>query len=222
MKNTFTKISLALTAALACAGMISASAQTAQAEIVLTSASPVATPGTVSGTYDFTYYLTFGAAGTTLLGTGSTNQAFISLQLNGPGSSLVSTPSLTITNTGIGGSFGSAGDTSADGGTYKWVYTGATYSDRSGTEALGYITVVSTASEKVSGPGLNYTTQAATNVTSSSPNGQTDLTQKQVDVPGLSVIPTGAAPLPAAFWPTLLTLTGMGVVGGLKFRRRAL
>ncbi|MGC8541556.1 MAG: hypothetical protein ACP5QA_13135 [Phycisphaerae bacterium] len=222
MKNTYTKISLALTAALACAGMISASAQTAQAEIVLTSASPVATHGSVAGTYDFTYYLTFGAAGTTLLGAESTNQAFISLELNGPGSSLVSTPSLTITNTGILGSFGSAGDTSANGGTYKWVYTGTTYTSAAGSEALGYITVVSTTSNEVVGPGLNYTTQAATNVTSSSPNGQTDLTQKQVDVPGLGVVPTGAVPLPAAFWPTLLTLTGMAVVGGLKFRHKAL
>ena len=221
MNNTYTKISLALTAALACAGMISASAQTAQAEIVLTSASPVATPGAVSGTYDFTYYLTFGAAGTTLLGSGI-NQAFISLQLNGPGSSLVSTPSLMVTNTGVGGSFGSAGDTSADGGTYKWVYTGATYTSAAASEALGYVTVVSTTSNEVVGPGLNYTTQAATNVTSNLPNGQTDLTQKQVDVPGLGVVPTGAAPLPAAFWPTLLTLTGMAVVGGLKFRHKAL
>ncbi len=222
MKNTFTKISLALTAALACAGMISTSAQTAQAEIVLTSASPVATSGSVAGTYDFTYYLMFGAAGTTLLGTGSTNQAFVSLQLNGPASSLVSTPRLTITNSGVRGSFGSASDTTADGGTYKWFYTGTTYTAANGLEALGYITVVSTTSHRVSGPGLNYETQAATNVTSSAPNGQQDLTQKQVDVPGLGVVATGAAPLPAAFWPTLLTLTGMGVVGGLKFRRRAL
>ncbi len=224
MKNTFTKISLALTASLACAGLISASAQNAQAQIVLTSASPVGTNGSVTGTYDFTYYLTFGAAGTTLLGAGSTNQAFISLQLNGISSDLVSTPTLTVTNSGIRGAFGSAGDTTANGGIYKWLYTASsadTYTS-AGTEALGYITVVSTTANAVVGPGLNYTTQAATNVTASSPNGQTDLTQKQVKVPGSSGVPLAAAPLPAALWPTLLTLTGMAVVGGLKFRRRTI
>ena len=219
MKNTFTQIGLALAATIACAGLISASGQTAQAEIVLTSASPVATNGTVAGTYDFTYYLTFGAAGTTLLGSG-TNQAFVSLQLNGSSSDLSSVPTLTLTNSGVGGTFGAAADTTMDGGTYKWTYTGSSY-DSSGTEALGYITLVTTTPNAVVGPGLNYTTQAADNVTSTSPAGQTDLTQKQVKVPGAGGVPLSAAPLPVAVWPALLTLVGMAVVGGLKFRRKA-
>jgi hypothetical protein len=91
MKNSFGKIGLSLATAVACAALISAAGQTAQAEIVLTSASPAGTSGTVAGTYDFTYYLTFGATGTTLLGSG-TNQAFVSLQLNGSTSEPSSVP----------------------------------------------------------------------------------------------------------------------------------
>jgi hypothetical protein len=218
MKNSFGKIGLGLATAVACAALISAVGQTAQAEIVLTSASPVATNGTVAGTYDFTYYLTFGAAGTTLLGSG-TNQAFVSLALNGSSSDLTVVPTLTLTNSGIAGNFGSSRDTTTDGGTYVWNYTGSSYTS-AGTEAIGYITLVTTTPNAVVGPGLNYTTQAATNVTASSPDGQTDLTQKQVKVPGAGGIPLSAAPLPVAVWPALLTLTGMAVVGGLKYRRR--
>jgi|GEM_PF-2891864 len=220
MKNSFGKIGLGLATAVACAALVSAVGQTAQAEIVLTSASPVGTNGTVAGTYDFTYYLTFGAVGTSLLGSG-TNQAFISLALNGSASDLYSTPMLTLTNSGIGGSFGSPGDTTTDGGTYVWNYTGSTYTS-SGTEAIGYITVVTGTDNALTPPGLNYTTQAATNVTAASPTGQTDLNQKQVQVPDIGGTPLGGSsvPLPAALWPGLLTLTGMAVVGGLKYRRR--
>ncbi len=218
MKNTFVKNGLGLAAAVACAGLICASGQTAQAQIVLTSASPVGTNGNVAGTYDFTYYLTFGAAGTTLLGSG-TNQAFVSLALNGTSSDLVTVPTLTLTNSGVAGTFGSSADTTTDGGTYVWTYNGSTYTS-GGTEALGYITVVSSTPNAVVGPGLNYTTRAADNVTVSSPSGQTDLTQKQVKVPGSSGTPLSAAPLPVAVWPALVTLAGMAVVGGLKLRRR--
>ena len=90
-----------------------------------------------------------------------------------------------------------------------------------GTEAIGYITVVTGTDNAITAPGLNYTTQAATNVTAASPAGQTDLNQKQVQVPDIAGTPLGSAvPLPAALWPGLLTLTGMAVVGGLKYRRR--
>lgn len=220
MKNTFTRISLGLTASLACAGLISASGPTAQAQIVLTSASPVGTNGTVAGTHVFTYYMTFGAVGTTLLGSG-TNQAFISLALDGFASEVYSTPTLTLTNSGILGSFGSPGNMTTDGGTYAWNYTGSTYTS-TGTEAIGYITVVSSTPDALTPASLNYTTQSATNVTTSSPAGQTDLTQKQVQVPDIGGTPLAGSPvpLPAAFWPALLTLAGMTVVGGLKLRRR--
>lgn len=221
MKTTYKKLGMALAAAVACAGFISASAPTAQAQIVLTAASPVGTTGSAAGTYDYTYYVTFGTSGTTLLGAGSTNQAFVSLYLGGTSSSLVSTPTFTISNSGIAGSFGTAADTTTDGGTYQWMYTGGTYVS-SGTEALGYITVVSSDAGTVNSPTLNYMSQAADNVTITNPNGQTDLVQKQVNVPS-DAIPAGpAAPLPAAFWPALLTLAGMAVVGGLKFRRNTL
>ncbi len=223
MKTTYKKLGMALAAAVACAGFISASAPTAQAQIVLTAASPVGTTGSAAGTYDYTYYVTFGTSGTTLLGAGSTNQAFVSLDLGGTSANLVSTPTFTISNSGIAGSFGTAADTTTDGGTYQWMYTGGTYVS-SGTEALGYITVVSSDAGTVNSPTLNYMSQAADNVTITNPNGQTDLVQKQVNVPS-DAIPAGggpAAPLPAAFWPALLTLAGMAVVGGLKFRRNTL
>ncbi len=221
MKTTYKKLGMALAAAVACAEFISASAPTAQAQIVLTAASPVGTTGSAAGTYDYTYYVTFGTSGTTLLGAGSTNQAFVSLDLGGTSANLVSTPTFTISNSGIAGSFGTAADTTTDGGTYQWMYTGGTYVS-SGTEALGYITVVSSDAGTVNSPTLNYMSQAADNVTITNPNGQTDLVQKQVNVPS-DAIPAGpAAPLPAAFWPALLTLAGMAVVGGLKFRRNTL
>ncbi len=222
MKNSFGKIGLGLATAVACAALISAAGQTAQAQIVLTSASPVGTNGTVAGTYNFTYYLTFGAPGTTLLGSG-TNQAFVSLALDGFASDVYSTPTLTLTNSGILGSFGSSGNTTTDGGTYAWNYTGSTYTSL-GTEAIGYITVVTGTDNALTPLALNYTTQAATNVTAASPAGQTDLTQKQVAVPDIGGTPLAGSsvPLPAALWPGLLTLTGMAVVGGLKYRRRTI
>ncbi len=222
MNRTYTKLGMALVAAVACAGFISASGPTAQAEIVLTSASPVGTNGSAKGTYDYTYYVSFGTSGTTLLGSG-VNQAFVSLDLGGPSAGLLSTPTFTKSNSGVMGSFGSSANTSTDGGTYKWMYTGATYVS-SGTEALGYITVVSSDPSTVNSPTLNYMSQSATNVTITNPNGQTDLVQKQVNVPSSSSPAGGpsATPLPVAFWPALLTLTGMAVVGGLKFRRNTL
>ncbi len=223
MNRTYAKLGMALAAAVACAGFISASGPAAQAEIVLTSASPVGTAGSAAGTYDYTYYLTFGTSGSTLLGSGL-NQAFVSLNLGGTAAALTATPTFTMTNTGITGSFGSPADTSMDGGTYKFMYTGSKYVS-SGTEAIGYITVMSTDSSTFNSPTLNFMSQAATNVTITNPNGQTDLVQKQVNIPA-SAAPAGgppsAAPLPAALWPTLLTLAGMAVVGGLRFRRTTL
>ncbi len=222
MRNTIGKLGIGLASAVACAGLISAAASTAQAQIVLTSASPLGTSGTVAGTFDFTYYLMFGSAGTTLLGSG-TNQAFVSLSLDGFASEVYATPTLTLTNSGILGNFGGPGDTSTDGGTYVWNYTGSTYTS-SGTEAIGYITVVSSTDAALTPAGLNYATQAATNVTTGEPNGQTDLTQKQVEVPDIGGTPLGgdSVPLPPAVWPGLLTLAGMAVAGGLKFRRKLL
>lgn len=222
MKTTYTKLGMALAAAVACAGFISSSGPTAQAQIVLTAASPVPTAGSVAGTFDYTYYVAFGTSGTTLLGAGSTNQAFVSLDLGGTAAQLVSTPTFTLSNSGVTGSFSGPADATTDGGTYKWVYTGAMFVS-SGTEGLGFITVVSSDASTVNSPTLNYMSQAADNATISNPNGQTDLVQKQVNVPS-NAIPAGgtALPLPAAFWPGLLTLAGMAVVGGLKFRRNTL
>ncbi len=46
------------------------------------------------------------------------------------------------------------------------------------------------------------------------------VSSNSIIVPGTSSTPAGPLPLPAAFWPGLMTLGGMAVVGGLRLRRR--
>ena len=131
MKNTFGKLGIGVAGAIACAALLSAGVQTANAQIVLTTSSPVETFGLVSGTYNFTYYLQFGDANTILESSGS-YPASISLSLNGAASDLYTTPIITIIDSGInsaGGSFGgingvSSNDTTTDGGNYIWDYNG--------------------------------------------------------------------------------------------------
>ena len=80
MKNTLGKFGGGLAGILACAGLMSAGVPSANAEIVLTSASPVETLGSVAGTYDFTYDLVFGNSAVTLMSAG-TYAAYVSLSL---------------------------------------------------------------------------------------------------------------------------------------------
>ncbi len=227
MKNTFGTIGLGLAGAVAAVGLMSASVQTATAEIVLTSSSPVETLGTAPGTYDFTYYLDFGNPNVTLMSSG-TYAATVSLTLAGTDSSLSSTPTLTVVDTGItaaGGAFGAAGgisstNTSTNGLTYQWNYTGGSYTSLSQNEAIGYITVVSNTPNAIDPIGNNYSSIAAKNVATNNLNGQSDENLANVDVPNITGTPLASLPLPAAFWPGLLTLGGMAVVGGLRLRRR--
>ena len=228
MKNTFGKLGYGLSGAVAAIGLMSAGVQTANAEIVATAPSPVETLGAIIGgqqTYDFTYYLQFGAAGTTLLGSGGTNQASIALTLDGVSSDVYSLPTLTVTNGGItSAGFGTASYTGADlhsGDTYSWLYTGSSYTS-SGTEAIGYITVATTTQYGLVPSSNNFSTVAARSVSTYPPSGLSDDNIAQVAVPNAtSDTPLAPLALPVAVWPGLLTLAGMVVAGGLKMRRRS-
>ncbi len=235
MISALGKIGMGLAGIIAFAGLMSVGVQQAGAEIILASGTPIETVGSVSGTYDFTYDLVFGGPDVTLMSAG-TNRAYVSLSMGSSNTAdLYSVPVLTVTDTGIGaagGSFGEAGGTPtypspATTGAYAfaWFYNGGSYTSLSQNETIGYITVVSNTANAVRPSGVNFTTQAAQNVSANLPGGQAAITHGYVDVPNINgtplALPAGSPlPLPSAFWPGLLTIGGMAVVGGLRLRRR--
>ena len=216
MKYTSGKIGLGLAGAVAAVGLMSAGVPPANAQIVLTQTSPVETLGAVVGntqTYDFTYYMDVGAANQAeTLGSG----AYVTLTLAGALSDLALLPTLTVTNPSNSVSFSVPSDVNLDGLTYTWTYSGSNLSLNS-VESLGYITVVSSTPNallpNVHVPPGNFQSQIATN---------SYYVNEQVAVPNSAGTPLAPLPLPAAFWPGLMTLGGMAVVGGLRLRRRAL
>jgi hypothetical protein len=135
---------------------------------------------------------------------------------------------MTVTDSGItsaGGSFGGVGglstnDTSTNGLTYTWKYNGGSFTSAAANEAIAYITVVSNTPNAIDPVGTNYNSLAAKNVATHAPNGQYDGNPANVDVPDVGGTPLAPLSLPAAFWPGLLTLASMAVVGGLRLRRR--
>lgn len=219
MKKTLGTLGFGLAGAVAAVGLMSAGVPPANAQIVLTTNSPAETVGSVSGTYDFTYYLQFGDSDTVLTSSGA-YPASVSLTLNGTDSEVSSTPTLTVTDSGIlsaGGSFvGVSGNSTADGATYIWNYNGGSYTSGVRGEVIGYITVVSN-TPKASAPSVkpNYSSTAE-----NGGNSLGDYSQNSSYVPDDNGTPLAPLPLPAAFWPGLLTLASMAVVGGLRLRRR--
>ena len=128
MKNTFGKLGYGLSGAVAAVGLMSAGVQTANAQIVLTTGSPVETLGTVVSlhqTYDFTYYLQIAQPGTVLDTT--TYPAYFSLNLGGANADLVSAPVFTMKDTAITSAGGSFTGQVVSSGDYQWNYAGSTY-----------------------------------------------------------------------------------------------
>lgn len=81
----------------------------------------------------------------------------------------------------------------------------------SGSVALGTFTFISSIGSYTRSGHLGYNISSA----SGSP-----VVYTSGHVNGNDTLDTPAVPLPAAFWPGLLTIGGMAVVGGLRMRRR--
>ncbi|MGC8541905.1 MAG: hypothetical protein ACP5QA_14940 [Phycisphaerae bacterium] len=229
MKNTFGKIGLGLSGAVAAVGLMSAGVQTAQAEFtLLIPPSPVITVGGIVNnqqTYDWTYELTLGGASAASSGSYfefalSANSGYV-----GYSSSLVNPGDWTLTQnqTGFYG---------------KDVYSGTALA--AGT-TIGTFTIITTdgflgtyttpTSFTVTSTGGNPATYAVNAVSDGSGtdfaslinpgSSSADFSTQGVVVPDTNGnVPESPLPLPAAFWPGLLTLGGMAVVGGLRLRRR--
>ena len=121
----------------------------------------------------------------------------------------------SATGTGAGYYNGTTMSNTGSGGYTSVTVAPGTSTSGNNTVFLGFFQFASTF-----GPG-NLTTPPIYNFNSSLNVGTTTTgtggsrtagNPQQVDVP--------VAPLPAAFWPGLLTLGGMAVVGGLRLRRR--
>ena len=244
MKYTFGKIGLGLAGAVAAVGLISASPQSANAEITLQlSGSPVS----ITGGYAWTYTVDLGAdtilSTTDATNTTNTSGEFI-LDL-GDNSSLISSSSYSYSAAAGVGAF-SLAKSSPTGSNDLWI-TGtygsgnSNYTNSTGTSiTIGTLTVdstVNTAATPVTYP-TDYTALPPAPPGSGGTTGNgysADFTSQAYDTAGnpagaelgVQTPDTGSsiiagAPLPVAFWPGLLTLGGMAVVGGLRLRRRAL
>ncbi len=229
MKNTFGKIGFGLAGAIACAGLMSAGVQTAQAEItLLIPPSPVITNDATSGLYDWTYSLTLGGASPASSGSyfdfalpADSGISDYEYNLTGGNSEWTITQNISgywsqakyIGNTSIaaGSSLGSFTIVTTDGfhGTYS-TPTSFTVSSNAGDPSTFIINAVTNGSGTDFGSLINPTTSTA------------DYSTQGVVVPSISGnIPESPLPLPAAVWPALMTLAGMAVVGGMRLRRKA-
>ena len=231
MKYSFGKIGMGLAGAIASVGLLSAGVQKAQAEFtLLIPPSPVITVDSASTPsnmlYDWTYLLTLGGASSASSGSYfefalSSNSGYEGYKFN-----LVNPNDWTLTPN--------------DKGFYgKDVYQGPVLSAGS---SLGSFTIVTTdgflgtystpTSFTVSSTGGVPSTYKVNPVTDASgtdfaslinPGNLTaDYSTQGAVVPDITGnVPESPLPLPAAFWPGLVTLGGMAVVGGLRLRRRA-
>lgn len=217
MKYTFGKIGLGLAGAVAVVGLMSAGIQTTEAQIVMTP------PGT-------NYYPGSGNPYISSATTGDDTWAYV-LGLQDPSASGSSTNVYlvgsgndqgTFTITGFAGYItGSAvlptgWGLTVSGTDLTLTYTGSTEDATPGeTNPLGTFYFGSKYGPSAIG-GFSSSAGAGSSSTNLSP----DTNSTNVQVPNSSN-PAAPLPLPAAFWPGLMTLGGMAVVGGLRLRRRA-
>ena len=219
MKNTFGKLGIGLAGAVACAGLLSAGVQTANAQIVLTSVSPVITEPTF-GNYLYTYTIQFGDTGNIMSSGAYVQLGIIPGALGGN----PTIPSINVSNGGVSadGSFASPVVTSSGAYTfYKWSFTSNTNYTSNNTDGLviGTITLTSNTNNEII-PTLQQ----------KDGNFQSDLPADAVGgfvgtntpIPDINGTPLAPLSLPVAVWPGLLTLVGMAVIGGLRLRRRVI
>ena len=220
MKYTFGKIGIGLAGAVAAAGLMSAGVHTAQAQLELSpnpqlggnSPNPVVnylgdiTVGSYTGPVDsWTYYLT--------LNPPSTAGDYYQLSTGG-------TFTLSNFNGYLGATVVPANwSTSYSGTTITETYS-STVTATNGQPAvnIGSFTFLS---QYGVGTITGIFSSVVQSYNSLGVQGQSDYNQTTPLIPDLSVV-AAPLPLPAAFWPGLMTLGGMAVVGGLRLRRRAL
>lgn len=241
MKNTFGKIGLGLAGAVAAVGLMSAGVQTAQAELVLVPAGSIVYPGNnnpyvtydgiINGHAEDTYTYDLGleapngattSGGQAVLLTsestgGYTQGTFTIAGFTGYDASAQA----GLAAFGTGGAAGQSWSStySSTSSALTLVYTGSNISANaaSGTIFLGEFQFNSVYGPSVVGTYSSNATQTTNGtVTNNDPIGPVS-----VQVPNISTV-AAPLPLPAAFWPGLLTLGGMAVVGGLGLRRRTL
>lgn len=231
MKYTFGKIGLGLAGAVAAVGLMSAGVQTAQAEFtLLIPPSPVITVDSASTQsnmlYDWTYSLTLGGATDASSGSYfefalSSTSGYVGYRFNlvnpsdwtlSPndagfyGKDVYGGPVLTA-----GSSLGSFTIVTTDGfhGTYA-TPTSFTVTSRGGDPATYQVNPVT------DGTGTDFASLINPGTSTA------DFNTQGAVVPDINGdVPESPLTLPAAFWPGLMTLGGMAVVGGLRLRRRA-
>lgn len=243
MKSTLGKLGMGVAGAVAFAGLMSAGIQTAQAQLELLPAPPggsgVSNPtvsqisgGAYNGDYSYSYYVGVQWSGSSSynlqLSNNATNPNFFSLEFNDyvsssgykyAATSFASNAFLPSATNNVN----TQGDWTESyvNGVITLTFTGSTpitvtptSSGPSGTYAsvamLGEFTFISSINpsslpEKLFNSNINEV--------NGSGNFYTNV--------GYTTSAIGPAlPLPAAFWPGLLTIGGMAVVGGLRMRRR--
>ena len=224
MKNTFGTIGLGLAGAVAAVGLMSAGVQTAQAQLELQPLGATTFPGngnpavSYNGTNDtYTYNLSLvnpsGSADNLLL-TSTTSAGYYQ-----------GTFSISGFVNYVAGSFVQSGGPTGQSWSLNYTstpdtltldYTGTDITASPGTTvSLGEFQFNSTSGPSAIG---NYSSTVTQTDPSGTPAGY-DGYSSAVQVPNSSVV-AAPLPLPAAFWPGLLTLGGMAVVGGLRLRRR--
>lgn len=243
MKYTFGKIGLSLAGAVAAVGLMSAGVQTANAQLEL-SAPVVTNNATNAGVYDWTYTVTLQPTSSVeTLSAGS----YFDLSLASD-SELVKVNNSYYTSNFLDNSKWAAfnGNTNTSDLYGSAMYNGSGVAAGAGGY-IGTVTIYSS-TDRATVVGYNYFTQQSgsnslpdgitvgtTSSTSSGPDFASLTNEKPVSgsvnpsyysasayIPSLSGSTVlSPLPLPAAFWPGLMTLGGMAVVGGLRLRRRS-
>lgn len=240
MKSTLGKLGMGFAGAVAFAGLMSAGVQTASAQITLapplgigTGGNPVVTPDGSSGEWTWTYTMQIGngsvlEAPTTSGGVTTYNTYFVLTDFAGYDAlaqshllTLGANPGTGLTPAGASWEITTPATISVPGinvpdspyvNDLVVLYTGTTQSNATSADiSLGTFQF-----DSIYGPGnANVAGYEKSLVGETIVGGGTVLQgnyQANIAVP--------EAPLPAAFWPGLLTIGGMAVVGGLRLRRR--
>ncbi len=248
MNTSMGKLGFGLAAAVAAVGVVSVGVRTTQAEISLTNNGVPVNPtiaqvggtGAYANDYIWTYTLTVDTGSGVSAGDQLAFVDFLGYDANAQASLIGSAGlgtgatvgdwALTTANEIVGNNLAFTNnavtglqDTNPSGLAYDspnipdliLTYTGTTGVGVAGPSgvALGTFSFVTSVGSYSSQGHLGYSISTATGSPVKYTSGQ---------INGNDLIDTPAVPLPAAFWPGLMTLGGMAVVGGLRLRRRAL
>ena len=218
MKKTIGKIGLGLAGAVAAVGILSAGVQTSSAEIALVLDPSLATnPDPIApNNYEWAYTLSFQGTvnnGDYFIMTGFQASDFISgaIAINSTDWSFSS-----VTNASIPIWSGTTNSGVAESGIQGIMvsYTGTTA--LTGGSTTSPLNTTLTMYDKLGSQNTDKYWWSLSNENTSGGNSGSG----NVSMPDAVNITGQPLPLPAAFWPGLLTLGGMAVVGGLRMRRR--